>query len=37
MEIIEKKEQNLDQIKKILKREAYFIDEEKKWINEKRQ
>ena len=32
LDIIEKKEQNIETIRKLLKREAYFIDEEKKWI-----
>ena len=34
MDIIEKREVNLEAVRKILTREAYFIDEEKKWIKE---
>ena len=34
LDIIEKRELNLDAVRKILTREAYFIDEEKKWIKE---
>lgn len=29
-EIIEKKERNIDALRKILKREAYFLEEERK-------
>ena len=36
LDIIEKKEQNIETIRKLLKREAYFIDEEKKWIQEQK-
>ncbi len=36
IEMIEKKEQNLEAIRKILTREAYFLDEEKKWIREQK-
>ena len=36
LDIVEKKEQNIETIRKLLKREAYFIDEEKKWIKANR-
>ncbi len=35
LELVEKKEKNLEQIKRILLREAYFLDEEKKWIKDR--
>ena len=36
LEIVEKKEQNIETIRKLLKREAFFIDEEKKWLKANR-
>jgi hypothetical protein len=36
LDLVEKKEQNLEALRKILTREAYFLDEEKKWIREQK-
>jgi hypothetical protein len=36
LDLVEKKEQNLEALRKILNREAYFLDEEKKWIREQK-
>ena len=36
LELIEKREHNLEAIRKVLIREAYFIDEEKKWIKDQK-
>jgi len=36
LDLVEKKEQNLEALRKILTREAYFLDKEKKWIREEK-
>ena len=37
VEKLERKEQNVETIRKLLVREAYFIDEERKWIGSQKQ